>query len=357
MSDKGECMKTEIDVLIIGASQAGLAAAHFLKAKNISFLIIGKEKYIGEVWRNRYDSLVLFTPRWYSSLPGLPLEGDPNGFATKNEIADYLERYAVHFNLPLSLNTEVISLSKDKESFVAKTNTAKYRAQNVIIATGPFQKPFIPSLADTLTDEVYQVHTSQYVNPAALKEGPVLVVGAGNSGAQIAVELSKDREVYISIGHKMKFFPLDIMGKSIFWWFDKLGLLSADIHSKLGQFISKQGDPIFGLELKTLIREGKVTIKPRTNGTHHKLISFDDGSKVEVENVIWATGFHSDYSWIQIPGLLNEKRKPIHSIGVSKVKGLYFLGLPWQYKRGSALIGGVGVDAKHIVESITNSRY
>lgn len=350
-------MKTEIDVLIIGASQAGLAAAHYLKEKNISFLIIGKEQNIGDVWRNRYDSLVLFTPRWYSSLPGLPLEGDPNGFATKNEIADYLERYAMHFNLPVYLNTEVCSLSKEKESFVVKTNTAEYIAQHVIVATGPFQKAFIPRFADTLTDEVFQVHTSQYVNPTALKEGPVLVVGAGNSGAQIAVELSKDRDVYLSIGHKMKFFPLDIMGKSIFWWFNKLGLLSADIQSKLGEFICKQGDPIFGLELKNLIRDGKVTIKPRTTGTHHKLISFVDGSKVEVENVIWATGFHSDYSWILIPGILNEKEKPIHSRGVSKVKGLYFLGLPWQYRRGSALIGGVGVDAKHIVESITNSRY
>ncbi|NOU70237.1 hypothetical protein GC098_02080 [Paenibacillus sp. LMG 31458] len=109
--------------------------------------------------------------------------------------------------------------------------------------------------------------------------------------------------------------------------------MSADIHSKLGQFISKQGDPIFGLELMALIREGKVTIKPRTNGTHHKLISFEDGSNVEVENVVWATGFHSDYSWIQIPGILNEKGKPIHSRGVSKVKGLFFLGLPWQYRR------------------------
>jgi putative flavoprotein involved in K+ transport len=348
-------MRTEIDVLIIGASQAGLAVAHCLKEKNISFLIIGKELNIGDVWRNRYDSLVLFTPRWYSSLPGLPLEGDLNGFATKNEIADYLERYAMHFNLPVCLNTEVYSLSKERETFVVKTNTAEYRAQYVIVATGPFQKPFIPRLADTLTDEVFQVHTSQYVNPTYLKEGPVLVVGAGNSGAQIAVELSKDREVYLSIGHKMKFFPLDILGKSIFWWFDKLGLLSANIHSKLGQFISKQGDPIFGRELKTLIREGKVTIKTRTKGTHHKLISFDDGSKVEVENVIWATGFHSDYSWIQIPGILNEKGKPSHTRGVSKVKGLYFLGLPWQNRRGSALIGGVGVDAKHIAENIIKS--
>jgi putative flavoprotein involved in K+ transport len=170
-------MQSKLDVLIIGSSQAGLAAAHYLQHKNISFLSIGKEKRIGEVWRSRYDSLVLFTPRWYSSLPGLPLNGDPNGYATKNEIADYLENYAAYFDLPIQLNTEVHSLTKDGENFKVTTNTGEYVASKVIVASGPFQKPLIPKFADTLSNEIYQAHTSEYVNPADLKEGSVLVVG------------------------------------------------------------------------------------------------------------------------------------------------------------------------------------
>lgn len=227
-------------------------------------------------------------------------------------------------------------------------------AEKVVVATGPFQKPYIPPFTESLSDKVYQVHTSRYLNPSQLQEGSVLVVGAGNSGAQIAVELSEDREVYLSVGHKMKFFPLEIMGKSIFWWFKKLGLLNVHINSSLGQFISKQSDPIFGKELKHLIQEGKIKIKPRTESILGDVISFADNSQIQVQNVIWATGFYSDYSWIQIPNVLDHRGKPIHQRGVTSVKGLYFLGLPWQYRRGSALIGGVGADAEYLINDILN---
>jgi putative flavoprotein involved in K+ transport len=238
--------------------------------------------------------------------------------------------------------------------FKVTTNNGNYVAEKVVVATGPFQKPYIPPFAESLSDKVYQVHTSRYLNPSQLQEGSVLVVGAGNSGAQIAVELSEDREVYLSVGHKMKFFPLEIMGKSIFWWFKKLGLLNVHINSSLGQFISKQSDPIFGKELKHLIQEGKIKIKPRTESILGDVISFADNSQIQVQNVIWATGFYSDYSWIQIPNVLDHRGKPIHQRGVTSVKGLYFLGLPWQYRRGSALIGGVGADAEYLINDILN---
>jgi len=345
-------MGTQIDAIIIGASQAGLAAAYYLKKENANFLIIGREKRIGDVWRNRYDSLVLFTPRGYSALPGFLLEGDQNGYATKDEIADYLERYAQHFDLPVQLETKVVSLVKKENKFIVQTNKGEYIANKAIVATGPFQKPLMPRFSDSLSDDTYQVHTSQYLNPTSLKEGSVLVVGAGNSGAQIAVELAKDRDVYLSIGHKIKFLPLSIFGKSFFWWCGKFGILEASIHSAIGRFLSKQGDPIFGFELKKLIKQGKIKIKPRTESTHNYHFTFEDGSKVEVKNVIWATGFQFEYSWIQIPDVLNEKGKPIHNRGVTPIEGLYFLGLPWQYRRGSALIGGVGSDAQYIAEQI-----
>ncbi|QSB48715.1 flavin-containing monooxygenase [Parageobacillus toebii] len=347
-------MQHNVDVLVIGAGQAGLAMGYYLKQNNILFAIVGKENRIGDVWRNRYDSLVLFTPRWFSSLPGMALKGDPNGYPTKDEIADYLEDYAQKFELPIHLNTEVISLQKENEIFRVTTNNSNYVAEKVVVATGPFQKPYIPPFAESLSDKVYQVHTSRYLNPSQLQEGSVLVVGAGNSGAQIAVELSEDREVYLSVGHKMKFFPLEIMGKSIFWWFKKLGLLNVHINSSLGQFISKQSDPIFGKELKHLIQEGKIKIKPRTVSISGDVISFADNSQIQVQNVIWATGLYSDYSWIQIPNVLDHRGKPIHQRGVTSVQGLYFLGLPWQYRRGSALIGGVGADAEYLVNHILN---
>lgn len=341
---------TKTDVLIIGASQAGLAAGYYLKKKNADFRIIGQEKRIGDVWRNRYDSLVLFTPRSHSSLPGLPLTGDPNGYAAKDEIVDYLERYAAHFDLPFQLDTEVLSLAKEQGKFKIQTRTGEYLASNVIVATGPFHKPFVPKFREALASDVHQVHTSQYLNPLSLKDGTVLVVGAGNSGAQIAAELAGDREVYLSGGHKMKFLPLRLFGKSIFWWGDKLGVMKASVDGKAGRFLSRQGDPIFGYELKALIRQGKIKLKPKAESAHGHEITFQDRSKLTVQNVIWATGFRPDYGWIQIPHVLDDKGKPLHHRGVSPVRGLYFLGLPWQYRRGSALIGGVGRDAEYISE-------
>ncbi|WP_152393470.1 flavin-containing monooxygenase [Paenibacillus guangzhouensis] len=343
-------MMEEIDILVIGGGQAGLAAGYYLKHTAKSFLIISKERRIGNVWRHRYDSLVLFTPRWFSALPGRRLEGDPNGFATKNEIADYMERYAESMSLPVQLNTEILGISKMGESFHIRTAAVEYIAKQVIIATGPFQKPFLPEIACQVPQSIFQTHTAAYTNPSILQEGPVLVVGAGNSGAQIAVELSKDRQVYLSANHALKFFPLQFLGQSIFWWFDRLGLLHSARDSKIGAFIRRQGDPIFGMELKRGIREGRIHLQPRTTGFHQDAVTFIDGSQVIVRNIIWATGFRSDYSYMHLPGALNDEGMPRHRRGVSPVTGLFYVGLPWQHERGSALIGGVGEDAKYIVK-------
>ncbi len=355
----------EVEVLVIGAGQAGLAMGYYLKKQKKSFLILGKEERLGDVWRNRYDSLVLFTPRWFSSLPGLRLNGNQNGYPTKDEIADYLEAYAGHHHLPVNLQTSVYSLERVHNTYHVATSRGDYRAKKVVIATGPFQKPFVPKIAKAVSEDVYQVHTSQYRNPSQLKPGSVLVVGAGNSGAQIAVELSREREeVYLSTAHKLKFFPLQLLGKSIFWWFEKLGMLHANVESKMGQYMMRQNDPIFGLELRELLKQGKIGLKSRTSGIFDKTVVFkgeldilknssnfkDSLSAISVQNIIWATGFRADYSWIRIPNVIDENEKPIHQRGVSSVNGLYFLGLPWQNTRGSALLGGVGEDAKYLAE-------
>ncbi|WP_374992211.1 flavin-containing monooxygenase [Paenibacillus sp. LHD-38] len=343
----------QYDVIVIGAGQAGLAVGYYLKKIGISFVLLDKGNEVGEVWRNRYDSLVLFTPRFYSSLPGLPLKGEENGYATKNEIADYFKTYAKYNELPIHFKSEVLSLAQTVNGFHIQTNQAAYESKRVIVTTGPFQKPFIPSISTGLSEDIKQTHTAHYHNLSELNKGSVLVVGAGNSGAQIAVELAKDREVYLSIGHKIKFMPLLLMRKSIFWWFGMLGVLKANIHSKLGKFISRQPDPIFGYELKEMIREGKVKLKPRTKSIASDNITFEDNSSLQVKNIVWATGFHSDYSWIQINNALNKNGKPIHQRGISPIKGIYFVGLPRQYRRGSALIGGVGQDAEYIVNVLS----
>jgi putative flavoprotein involved in K+ transport len=341
------------DVIIIGAGQAGLSMGYYLKQTNLSFLILDKGESIGEVWKNRYDSLELFTPCAYSSLPGLQLEGPQNEYPTKDDIANYLSTYAYRFKLPVKLKIVVQEIHKTESGgFRITTDKEGFTAKNVVIATGAFQKPHFPEFRNTLSDDVLQLHSSQYKNFKQLRDGPVLVVGGGNSGSQIAVELSKDRKTYLSVSHKIKFVPQDIMNRSIFSWLDKLGIYRANVNSKMGQFLKKQPDPIFGFELKSLIRDGKVIVKPRTISIHNDHFVFEDNSEVHVNNVIWSTGFRSDYTWIDIAEVFDENNQPLHQRGITSVKGLYFLGLPWQSSRGSALLQGVGADAEYLLNNI-----
>ncbi|MBP1153389.1 MULTISPECIES: NAD(P)/FAD-dependent oxidoreductase [unclassified Paenibacillus] len=345
-------MSSEFDVIVIGAGQAGLAAAYYLKKQGLSFVCLEQGDEIGGSWRSRYDSLTLFTPRWYSSLPGLPLQGDPNGYPTKDEIADYLQAYANAFLLPVLLTMQVQELKKTGDRYTVQTNRGLFSTKSVIVSTGPFQKPIIPAFAEKLPTDIIQLHTSAYTNPAQLRKGPVLIVGAGNSGAQIAVELADSRDVYLSVGHRIKFLPLQFAGRSIFGWLKKLGMLQAHRRTVIGSWFRRQKDPVFGMELRKLVRKGSVTTKPRTVGISGDSICFADHTDVRVSNVVWATGFSSDYSWLAIPGALDSSGRPLHDRGVSPVTGLCFLGLPWQHTRGSALIGGVGEDASYVVSRI-----
>lgn len=340
------------DVLIIGAGQAGLSMGYYLKKSSLSFIIIDNHKRVGDVWRNRYDSLVLFTPRSYSSLHGLRMEGDPDGFPTKNEVADYLEIYAETFQLPIRLDTKVQQVYKSDKYLNIVTQNSTLQAKKVVIATGPFHHPRIPAFSKELQGDIIQLHSSQYKNPIQLKEGNVLVVGGGNSGAQIAVEISKSHPTYLSAGGPLRFFPLTFANKSIFWWLDQLGILKANSTSKLAKWLRRKGDPIFGLELKEKIKLGKVSMKGRTIGITQNEILFADDSTLKIDNIIWATGFETNFSMLDFPQIFDEKGKIIHERGISNIDGLYFLGLPWQHRRGSALLLGVGDDAKFLFEKI-----
>ena len=249
------------DVIIIGAGQAGLSMGYYLKQTNLSFLILDKGARIGEVWKNRYDSLKLFTPRAYSSLPGLALDGIQNDYPIKDDIANYLSTYANTFKLPVKLKVVVQGIHKTESGFRITTDQEDFTAKNVVIATGAFQKPHFPKFSIRLSDDILQLHSSEYKNSKQLRDGPVLVVGGGNSGSQIAVELSKERKTYLSVSHKIKFVPQDIMNKSIFWWLDKLGVYRANVNSKMGQFLKKQTRSNFWLRAQIIHKKWKSNHK------------------------------------------------------------------------------------------------
>ncbi|WP_026560053.1 NAD(P)/FAD-dependent oxidoreductase [Bacillus sp. J37] len=338
------------NTIIIGAGQAGLAVGYYLKQSNKSFLILDKGNEVGESWKERYDSLVLFTPRMYSTLPGMKFQGESHGFPTKAEVADYLQKYVVKYNIPIRFQSEVVSVSEKEGHFIIKTKNNVYTAENLVIATGPFQIPSMPALSKKVN--INQLHSSQYRNSKQLTDGNVLVVGCGNSGAQIAVELSKERETFLAVSKKLSYLPLILRQKSIFWWFDKIGILKASNSSLIGRLIQKRGDPIFGFELKEAIKQDTIKLKNRVIDVNQHKLFFEDTTELEVQNIIWATGFKTDFSWLHINHVISEKGNVIHTRGVTTIKGLYFIGLPWQYRRGSALLQGIGYDAEYIVRKI-----
>ncbi|MGG8380695.1 flavin-containing monooxygenase [Bacillus sp. R-CC1] len=340
------------DLIIIGAGQAGLTMGYYLKQEGYNFLLLEAGKQVGDSWRNRYDSLQLFTPRSYSSLPGMTLIGEKNEFPCKDEIATYLEEYARHFQLPVQLQTEVLKIKKEKEIFELHTPTEILQTKKVIIASGGFQQPFIPSVSANLSSHILQIHSSQYKSPSQIPKGKVLVVGGGNSGMQIAVELAKTHEVTVSISHPLTFLPLQLFGKSIFNLLEKVGLLYAEMNTKRGRWFQKRKDPIFGFEGKKLIRNGAIKLQEKVVSASGNNIMFQNGDTYSAESVIWSTGFVQNYNWIEIEQAVNEKGFPNHIKGISPVKGLYYIGLPWQSQRGSALICGVGKDATYVLSEI-----
>jgi len=339
------------DLIIIGAGQAGLTMGYYLKQEGYNFLLLEAGKRVGDSWRNRYDSLQLFTPRSYSSLPGMALIGEKNEFPYKDEIATYLEEYARHFQLPVQLQTEVLKIKKE-EIFELHTPTEILQTKKVIIASGAFQQPFIPSVSANLSSHIFQIHSSQYKSPSQIPKGKVLVVGGGNSGMQIAVELAKTHEVTVSISHPLTFLPLQLFGKSIFNLLEKVGLLYAEINTKRGRWFQKRKDPIFGFEGKKLIRNGAIKLQEKVVSASRNNIMFQNGDTYSAESIIWSTGFVQNYNWIEIEQAVNEKGFPNHIKGISPVKGLYYIGLPWQSQRGSALICGVGKDAEYVLSEI-----
>jgi putative flavoprotein involved in K+ transport len=342
-----------LDVVVIGGSQAGLAVAWHLAQHHVRFVVLDAAPEIGHTWRSRWDSLKLFTPTQYNSLPGMPFPGPPDTYPTKGPVADYLNAYAAAFNLPIRLNARVDRLSRTEDGFEIRTQDAVFRARQVAVATGPFQVPFVPLAAQRLDGSVTQLHSASYRNPQALPPGPVLVVGGGNSGFQIAEELAAaGRQIDLSIATKQPVLPQRLAGKDLFWWLTRLRLMRVSVESRLGRRMSSR-EFIIGSSRRRLNAAG-VRFRPGVAGADARTVRFTDGSSLEVGIVIWATGYRSDYSWIDVPGVMRDG-KVVHRRGVTDVPGLYFLGLSWQHTRGSALLGFVHDDAAHLASLFTNT--
>jgi putative flavoprotein involved in K+ transport len=339
-----------LDVVVVGGSQAGLAMAWHLAQQGLRFVVLEAALELGHVWRSRWDSLKLFTPAQYDALPGMVFPAPADTYPTKDPVADYLAAYAAAFDLPVRLNARVTSLVQTDGEFEVQAAGQTYRAGQVVVATGPFQVPFVPPPAAKLDAAVTQLHSAAYRNPQALPEGPVLVVGGGNSGFQIAEELAATRQVDLSIATTYPMLPQRRAGRDLFWWLTRLGLLKVTVDSRVGRRMSRR-DFVIGTNRKRLERAG-VRFRPRLVDAEGRTVRFADHHLLEdVGVVVWATGYRPDYGWLHIPGVVREGHV-VHRRGVTEVPGLYFLGLSWQHTRGSALLGFVNDDATFLADRI-----
>ena len=327
-----------------------MAIGYHLGRQGRRFVILEAADGVAAAWRKRWDSLTLFTPRRYSALPGLELPGDPDGYPTRDEIVEYLERYAETFQLPVQTNSEARSLTRRGDRFAVALNDRELEADQVVVATGPFQVPNVPALAEELSSDVFQVHSTGYMRPTDVRGNRVLVVGGGNTGYQIAAELSRTHAVQLAVGSRQTPLPQRFLGRDLFWWLTKTGLIGKTVDSRLGRK-ARSRDTLIGSSPRRLERRHGVAIKPRVVGAEGRTVAFADGSELDVDAVIWATGYRSDYSWIDASAFDADGRVR-HRRGVTDVPGLYFLGLSWQHTRGSALIGWVKDDAEFIAGRI-----
>jgi putative flavoprotein involved in K+ transport len=341
-----------LDVLVIGAGQAGLALGWHLRQQDTDFALVDAGARIGDAWRSRWDSLRLFTPAEYDSLPGMPFPAPAGTYPGKEQVATYLEDYAQAFDLPVRLATPVSRLhGTGEEAFTAETTAGDIRARRVVVATGPFQVPLVPRWSAGLAPTVAQRHSSSYRHPGDVPGGSVLVVGAGNSGVQIAEELAAaGRRVTIAIGSRPVMVPQRLLHRDLFWWLGRAHLIQRPADSRLGRRLRRSPETVIGTSWRA-VRGLGIALRPRAVQATGTTVTFTDGSSLDVDGVIWATGYRPDHSWLDVPGAV-VAGQVVHQRGVSVVPGLYFLGLPWLHSRGSGLLGFVGGDAAWLAERL-----
>jgi putative flavoprotein involved in K+ transport len=344
-----------LDYVIIGGAQAGLSIAYHLKTMDKKFIVLDGENEIGASWLNRWDSLKLFTPTEYNHLPGLKFDAQKGHYPTKVEVANYFKLYVDEFQIPVQLNTLVTSVRKTDKGFFVTYKEGEIEAKNVIVATGPFHIPYTPPCHTKISETIFQMHSNYYKGVHQLQKGDALVVGGGDSGYQILDEISKDssRTVYFSGVTKVNSIPQQFLGKTLWWWFTLIGFLSANKYSWIGKKISSFPQPIIGTDVKEILSRKNVISSGRTKDALQTEIIFENTKISTIKNIVWATGYRPNFKWIE--GLeLDENSYPKNHRGVSNIEGLYFIGLPWMYTRGSATLGGVSKDATYLADIISN---
>ena len=344
----------QYEVVIVGGGQAGLALGYFLGQQGRRFTILEAAEEPAAAWRKRWESLKLFTPARYDALPGLAFPADPDRYPGRDEVAAYLTDYARRFDLPVELDSRVRAIRKTDTTYLVELDDRTYEADQVVVATGPFQEPLVPAIAERLDSDVVQLHSSAYRTPESIREGPVLVVGGGNTGFQIAEELSASREVHLSIGSRQTPLPQRILGRDLFWYLEASGLIRKTTASRIGRRMAGR-DTLIGSRPGTLRRRYGVRLHGRAVDAAGSTVRFSDGTELDVRSVIWATGFVVDHSWIDVP-VFDATGRVVHQRGVTESGGLYFVGLTWQHTRGSALLGWVKDDAQYIAQEISAFR-
>ena len=355
-------MTQSFETIIIGAGQAGLATAYHLAGRDRSFVVLESHERVGDNWRERFDSLRLYSPARYDGLPGWPMPLDPWTYPTKDQMADYLEAYAERFELPVITGAPVDSLRKDGDRYVVRAGAHRFEADNVVVASGTFQEPIVPEFAGELDPSIRQLHSADYRNPSQLQDGPVLVVGCSHSGADIALEVASGHPTILS-GRCGAEVPFDIEGPVArrvlpVLWFAANHVLTmrTPLGRKMRPEIRAHGGPLLRVKRAHLAAAGVERTDARVAGVQDGRPVLDDGRVVEVANVVWCTGFGKDVSWIELP-VTGEDGWPEQTRGVAEASpGLYFVGLPFLYAFASMLVGGVGRDAERVATHIAERR-
>jgi putative flavoprotein involved in K+ transport len=350
-----------IDTLIIGAGQAGLSAGYHLQKRGLPFVILDADARVGDHWRDRWDSLKLYSPARYDSLPGMRFPAPSSHWPTAREMGDYLEAYARRFDLPVRSGTRAERVEPVDGGFIVSTADGwRLAARQVVIASGPFREPSVPAFASELDPSILQLHSHEYRNPAQLRDGPVLVVGLSHSGADIAFESANSGHPTILSGRSHGQIPIRVTDtkRAMLGWplvqffFRNVATLRTPIGRKMRVEVRKGGGPLLRVRLGDLDRAGVERHDAKTIGVRDGRPVLADGTVIDVSNVIWATGYRPAYGFIAAD-VIGDDGWPVEQRGVSPtVPGLYFLGVPFQYSFASMLVTGAGRDAGYVVDRI-----
>jgi len=345
--------------IVIGGGQAGLSVGYYLARQGRPFVILDASPRVGDVWRHRWDSLHLFTPAAFDGLAGMKFPAPAFSFPTKDEMADYLEAYARRFELPVRSGVRVDRLTRTDGRYQIDAGPHRFEAEHVVVAMSSYQVPRVPAFASELRPDILQMHSIEYRSPRQLKPGGVLLVGAGNSGAEIAIDVAREHQTWVSGRDTGQVpFRIDGLASRLFLMrfvfrivFHRVLTVSTPLGRRLRKTVFNQGGPLIRVKASHLAAAGIERVC-RTTGVQHGLPVLEDGRTLDVANVIWCTGFGNGFSWIDLP-IFDDNGEPRHQSGIATGQpGLYFVGLHFLHSFSSTMIHGVARDAKRIADTI-----